>query len=74
MAKTTELREWVSDYYGKVLKQSDDLKTNACCASGGPPKHLRKFLANIHPDVDAKFYGKYYCLLLLEHCIQRLDI
>jgi arsenite methyltransferase len=52
-----EIRAWVSDYYGKVLKASKDLKTNACCASGKPPKWMQLALSKIHPDVLDKFYG-----------------
>jgi arsenite methyltransferase len=29
--------EVVKDYYGKVLKSSQDLKTSACCEGDGPP-------------------------------------
>lgn len=57
MSRSDDPREWVSEYYGKVLEQSSDLKTNACCATGAPPAWLRAQLANVHPQVDAKFYG-----------------
>ena len=58
MAKTQEeIRAWVSDYYGSVLKASKDLKTNACCATGRPPKWLQGPLSNVHEEVLAKFYG-----------------
>lgn len=48
---------WVQDYYGNLLTGSQDLKTNACCASGPPPKRLQRALSNVHNDVMAKFYG-----------------
>lgn len=48
---------WVEDYYGSVLKASTDLQTNACCATGAPPRAVQRALANIHPDVLARFYG-----------------
>jgi len=51
------IREAVKDYYGKQLQASSDLKTNACCASGAPPKHIRQILSTIHPDILDKFYG-----------------
>ena len=59
MAEKTseEVRAWVSDYYGKILKASKDLKTNACCASGKPPKWLQRPLSNVHSEVMDKFYG-----------------
>ena len=58
MEKTPEeIQKWVSEYYGNILKASKDLKTNACCASGKPPKWLQGPLSNIHPEVLDKFYG-----------------
>lgn len=51
------IREEVQRYYGEVLQHSDDLKTNACCAVGAPASWLKGLLANIHPDVSARFYG-----------------
>ncbi len=51
------LQAFVSEYYGKLLASSADLKTNACCASGAPPAWLAARLANIHPDVANRFYG-----------------
>lgn len=49
--------EVVKDYYGKTLKSSADLKTQACCTPGEMPLHLRRMLANIHDEVMAKYYG-----------------
>jgi arsenite methyltransferase len=49
--------EVVKEYYGKVLKSSKDLKTSACCDGGGVPPHLEPLLANVHPEVAAKYYG-----------------
>lgn len=49
--------EVVKNYYGKVLKSSEDLKTSACCDGGGVPWHLEDLLANVHEDVRAKYYG-----------------
>ena len=52
-----DIRSVVQEYYGEVLKQSADLKTNACCATGAPPRWLRAPLANIHEEVANRFYG-----------------
>jgi SAM-dependent methyltransferase len=49
--------EVVKDYYGKVLKTSEDLKTSACCDEGNMPAHLEALLANVHDEVRAKYYG-----------------
>ena len=49
--------EVVKEYYGKTLKSSEDLKISACCDGGGVPLHLQEALANVHPEVTAKYYG-----------------
>ena len=49
--------EVVKNYYGKVLKSSEDLKTSACCDGGSVPAHLEPLLANVHEEVRAKYYG-----------------
>lgn len=49
--------EIVKDYYGKVLRTSDDLKTKACCTPDNMPERIKVLLANIHDEVLAKYYG-----------------
>lgn len=49
--------EYVQDYYGKVLKGTEDLKTSACCPLEAPPARVLHLLKNIHETVLAKFYG-----------------
>ena len=46
------VRAWVQRYYGEVLTQSQDLKTNACCATGEPAAWLKELIANVHDDVQ----------------------
>ena len=53
----TATNESVQNYYGQVLKSSEDLKTSACCTLDAMPGHLRAFLADIHPEVVARYYG-----------------
>lgn len=53
----SELQAFVSDYYGRQLRSSADLQTNACCAVGAPPSWLAPLLEHIHPDVTEHFYG-----------------
>ena len=57
MTATTDLQSFVRDYYGKLLASSDDLKTNACCASGAPPSWIAARLQHVHPEVSERFYG-----------------
>ncbi len=52
-----KIRESVSEYYGETLQGSDDLKTNACCASDAPPRHVVAALENVHDEVLTRFYG-----------------
>ena len=51
------IQENVKNYYGRVLKTSEDLQTDACCTLEDTPTYLRPILANIHPEVAAKYYG-----------------
>lgn len=51
------LQAFVSEYYGRLLASSADLKTNACCASGAPPAWIASRLAHVHPEVCDRFYG-----------------
>lgn len=45
------------DYYGNVLEGSADLKTDACSTAEAPPPAVREALANVHPEVKARYYG-----------------
>lgn len=45
------------DYYGKVLASSADLITDACCTAEAPPPDVLAALANVHPEVKARYYG-----------------
>lgn len=47
----------VKEYYGKVLKTNDDLKTSACCPLDTPSQDVQALLKNVHDVVQAKFYG-----------------
>lgn len=62
MDETTKINEQVSEYYGKTLETSDDLKTNACCTAGAPPNYIQEAINNIDETVRAKYYGCGLCL------------
>ncbi len=49
--------ESVQNYYGQVLKSTEDLKTSACCTIDAMPMYLRRLLADIHPEVVERYYG-----------------
>jgi hypothetical protein len=55
ISKKNKILEDVQDYYGKKLKTSNDLQTNACCLPGsGFPKHQTSVLKKIHPEILGK--------------------
>lgn len=51
------MRDEVKDYYGHQLQSSADLKTSACCDVMSMPGWLKPLLANVHPEVSARYYG-----------------
>ena len=51
------MRAEVEHYYGEVLQSSADLKTSACCTVDVPPAHVKAALAEIHDEVQARYYG-----------------
>jgi arsenite methyltransferase len=55
------------DYYGKVLQGSADLATDACCTAEAPPPDVLAALANVHPEVKARYYG---CGLVVPQMIE----
>lgn len=58
MASNDRVREQIRRYYGELLKNSDDLSTDAtCCSAAAPPKYVIDALKNVDPQVIARFYG-----------------
>ncbi|XP_037327166.2 arsenite methyltransferase [Pungitius pungitius] len=58
----------VKDYYGKVLKNTSDLKSNACIAPAkAVPAFIRRALEKVHPDVTDRYYG---CGLVVPECLE----
>lgn len=53
----SETLDSVKNYYGKVLNDSKDLKTSACCSIDAIPKYLRPLLDKVHDEIQNKFYG-----------------
>ncbi|MBT5093439.1 MAG: methyltransferase domain-containing protein [Halobacteriovoraceae bacterium] len=64
---TTKTKEEVKDYYGKVLQESSDLKTNACCTGVTYPDYVKEALKLIHDEVHARYYG---CGLTIPHALK----
>ncbi len=52
------IKEDVRNYYGKELKGSKDLKTNACCCCGDCiPPEVKEILPMIDQEILDRFYG-----------------
>jgi SAM-dependent methyltransferase len=45
------------NYYGRVIENARDLRTDACATAEPPSLLLRAALANVHPEVRARYYG-----------------
>lgn len=45
------------EYYGRTLTRSEDLVTDACCSAAPGDRAVRAALAEIHPEVRARYYG-----------------
>lgn len=65
------MSESVKEYYGKVLKHSDDLKTDACCTDFNIPRYLKTAMANVHDEVSARYYG---CGLVMPQALEGMRI
>ena len=61
----------VQDYYGKVLQNSNDLQTNACCTPDSMPSYIKPLLADIHAEVSSRYYG---CGLVLPDLLDGMSI
>ncbi len=57
MQVTTTTLDAVREYYGKVLQNRKDLKTDACCTLDALPHHVRVVLAEIDDEILDRFYG-----------------
>lgn len=53
----SELQQKVSEYYGKKLSSSADLKTSACCPADSMPSYVHDVMPYIIDEVVNKFYG-----------------
>lgn len=60
--EAAEIKDEVKEYYSKILKTSQDLKTNACSTAAAPPDHIKEAIRNISPKVLEKYYGCGLCL------------
>lgn len=50
-------RQTVRNYYGKELKGTNDLKTNACCSPDSYPPYIKDALSYVADEIKQKYYG-----------------
>ena len=55
--KVTESHQTVQEYYGKILKTKADLQTSACCTADSMPDYVKPIAAQLHEEVQQRFYG-----------------
>ncbi|XP_077311406.1 arsenite methyltransferase-like [Lithobates pipiens] len=67
-----QILEDVKEYYGKYLKSSKDLKTNACVTPAKPtPRYILDALKDVHSEVSSRYYG---CGLVVPECLENCSI
>lgn len=64
----------VKRYYGTELKDSLDLKTNACCKIDSYPWHIKEALGYIADEIKQKYYGCGSPIPLVLKDIKALDL
>ena len=63
-----EVTNQVKEYYGKKIKKTADLKTNACCNLNSYPK---AYYQNIHEEIKNSYYG---CGLVVPDAIENCKL
>ncbi len=61
----------VKKYYGEVLQNSSDLKTDTCCTSETLAPRVKKVLPLINDEIKDKYYG---CGSPIPLCVEGLEI
>ena len=63
-----DIESSVKDYYGKIIKKTTDLKTDACCTKESYPLKIRKCMKEIHEDIVNSYFGGLVIPDCLEDC------
>lgn len=66
----TKLYNDVQEYYGKIVKKTEDLLTNACTTSS-MPFYVRNIVSSIHSEVVEKYYG---CGLVVPEILEGMRV
>ena len=57
MASDINIKEDVKEYYGKIIKTTEDLKTSVCVLEGKLPKQVKEALDLCHEEVISRYTG-----------------
>ncbi|GJQ27683.1 MAG: methyltransferase [Phycisphaerae bacterium] len=57
MIASTPLHSSVREYYGRILRNTTCLKTDACCSADGLPAHIKAIVGQLAPEIVERFYG-----------------
>ncbi len=58
MKAVSEKLDYLKEYYGKILQETRDLKTSACCCTDESlPPAIRKIVGQIDDEILTRFYG-----------------
>lgn len=58
MKAVSEKMDYLKEYYGKILQETRDLKTSACCcADESLPPAIREIIGQIDDEILTRFYG-----------------
>lgn len=58
MKAVSEKMDYLKEYYGKILQETRDLKTSACCCTDESlPPAIRKIVGQIDDEILTRFYG-----------------
>ena len=67
----TKIQNGVKEYYGRILRTSGDLKSNACAQVGKVRKQVKEALNLCHEEVTSKYYG---CGLPFPTAVEGLNV
>lgn len=65
------MRDSVREYYGEVLAQSADLRTDACATIESVTPRVAELMQRIHPEVQSRYYG---CGMVAPECLEGLSV
>lgn len=65
------MEDKIKEYYGKILKKSTDLKTDACCTIDTYPDFIKDCMNNIEDEILSTYYG---CGLVIPDCLDKCNI